>query len=538
MVPTSFQNDTDLNGAVDKEEVIEKEMGQRSRRAGTLGALAWWVISSVLHAILLFLTMLIIIRAAREEKQNTDLVQAEVTPPPEKREEEKEIRLTKSREVNIKAESDKAFYTPEKLEISETSEVETENEIVSDNPARGQQDAVSSIPAEGTGTIGHFGVGGGGRAGGFGWRTGGGRGRRAARFGGTPASEEAVDKGLEWLKQHQEPDGGWDRRKYGGSDIKGLGYHDKDAGITGLSTLAFLGAGHTERHGKYKQTVKKAIKWVIDHQDAGGLMPRSAAKRDGAWMYRNSVVAMTLSEAAGMSRVQATRAAAQKAVEGLANCQAPYEAWNYERFTSKATHVNDTSVTIWAAMALKSAKVAGLGVKGTAFSGVLNWIDHAQDLSDARQGDYDYKGGRVGYRGKMSGPRPRPSHHPSNLLTAGGGVIRVFWGQPLNHPGVVGPCNILLEESLPGKAEKVNYYEWYYATLLMFQKGGEHWDKWNKAMQSTLLTRQRRGDPRELGGSWDPDGMWPIMRGGRVFSTALCVLSLEVYYRYLPMFQE
>jgi hypothetical protein len=32
-------------------------------------------------------------------------------------------------------------------------------------------------------------------------------------------------------------------------------------------------------------------------------------------------------------------------------------------------------------------------------------------------------------------------------------------------------------------------------------------------------------------GSWDPVGAWG-RDGGRVYSTALCALILEVYYRY------
>ena len=233
-----------------------------------------------------------------------------------------------------------------------------------------------------------------------------------------------------------------------------------------------------------------------------------------------------------MSQISATRAAAQKAVEGLVSVQGPYQAWNYGDFQSKSSHVNDTSITIWASMALKSAKVAGLQVPGTAFEGVMNWVDHAQDLGGAKAGDYEYQGGRMHYRGRIDRPVTTKT---TALLTAAAGVIRVFWGQKLNHPGIVGPANILLAESLPGKGPN-DYYTWYYATLLMFQKGGDHWRKWNAAMPPTLLGLQVQGDPREMGGSWDPQGSHYVPRGGRVFSTSLGVLSLEVYYRYLPMY--
>ena len=37
-------------------------------------------------------------------------------------------------------------------------------------------------------------------------------------------------------------------------------------------------------------------------------------------------------------------------------------------------------------------------------------------------------------------------------------------------------------------------------------------------------------------GSWDPKDRWGGY-GGRVYSTALSTLILEVYYRFLPLYQ-
>ena len=82
--------------------------------------------------------------------------------------------------------------------------------------------------------------------------------------------------------------------------------------------------------------------------------------------------------------------------------------------------------------------------------------------------------------------------------------------------------------------ERVNLYYWYYGTLGMYQLQGDHWQRWNSAMQTTLVQRQRlNGD---VAGSWDPDCLWGGY-GGRVYSTAMSALCLEVYYRYLPMYR-
>ncbi|MGK0218771.1 MAG: hypothetical protein ACI9HE_002266, partial [Planctomycetota bacterium] len=51
----------------------------------------------------------------------------------------------------------------------------------------------------------------------------------------------------------------------------------------------------------------------------------------------------------------------------------------------------------------------------------------------------------------------------------------------------------------------------------------------NKAMKPAVLSSQRREGHQK--GSWDPVGPWGYS-GGRVYSTALMVLCLEVYFRY------
>jgi hypothetical protein len=76
-------------------------------------------------------------------------------------------------------------------------------------------------------------------------------------------------------------------------------------------------------------------------------------------------------------------------------------------------------------------------------------------------------------------------------------------------------------------------YYWYYGTLAIFQVGGEAWKAWNVAMKSAIIDNQRKDG--DFKGSWDPIGPWG-REGGRVYSTAVCVMCLEVYYRYSRVF--
>lgn len=73
-------------------------------------------------------------------------------------------------------------------------------------------------------------------------------------------------------------------------------------------------------------------------------------------------------------------------------------------------------------------------------------------------------------------------------------------------------------------------YYWYYATFAMNQWGGQHWRDWKKSIEAAILPEQHQGNDN-FTGSWDPVGPWGD-DGGRVYSTAICTLILEVYYRY------
>ena len=84
------------------------------------------------------------------------------------------------------------------------------------------------------------------------------------------------------------------------------------------------------------------------------------------------------------------------------------------------------------------------------------------------------------------------------------------------------------QEPKPDRLSTINMYYWYYASHALFQYEGRPWKEWKKTLESVLVNSQRsNGDEK---GSWNPIGEWGIA-GGRVYSTALGALTLQVYYR-------
>jgi hypothetical protein len=56
-------------------------------------------------------------------------------------------------------------------------------------------------------------------------------------------------------------------------------------------------------------------------------------------------------------------------------------------------------------------------------------------------------------------------------------------------------------------------------------------------MRDWLIGQQLKKDGANMG-SWDPEGGWFGTNCGRLGTTAMCLLTLEVYYRHLPLYKR
>jgi hypothetical protein len=149
--------------------------------------------------------------------------------------------------------------------------------------------------------------------------------------------------------------------------------------------------------------------------------------------------------------------------------------------------------------------------------GASKFLDSVQDPSN-----YGY-----GYTGPGSSP----------VLTAVGLLCRQYLGWSPRKLELIRGVD-LMKQTPPSPN---NMYFSYYATQVMHHMGGENWTKWNEQMRDALLRSQDKGtDPvrPHQRGSWNPKadghgGAW-----GRVGQTSLSVLTLEVYYRHLPLYRR
>jgi hypothetical protein len=334
--------------------------------------------------------------------------------------------------------------------------------------------------------------------------------------GGSKETEAAVQAALRWLAEHQNEDGRWEaRRNEAGRETTPDGRSrpnagaDADTGMTGLALLAMLGNGNTHARGPYRENVRRGLNFLLQSQDSQGSLAGTADRYAG--MYCHAIATFAIGEDYGMSGERRLELPLRRAVGYTLAAQDPYGGgWRYS-----PRDAGDTSQLGWQFMALRSAQTAGIPMPESTRQGIVHFL---QSVAKGRDG------GLASYR---------PLETPSHTITAEAMLCWQFLGIARDHPACDEAVNYLLT-STPG-AGKTNFYYWYYGTLVMYQFQGDAWQRWNAAVTTQLLNLQNKEGP--LAGTWDPDSVWGGY-GGRIYSTALGAMCLEVYYRFSPIYKR
>ncbi|MDA1214464.1 MAG: terpene cyclase/mutase family protein, partial [Planctomycetota bacterium] len=330
-----------------------------------------------------------------------------------------------------------------------------------------------------------------------------------AAQGGNSASEAAVALALRWFVEHQQPDGSWSFDHVGKNCDKTCdepgGLASCKMGATSMALLAFLGAGHTHQNGEYSRHVRGGIDYLLANmKEEKSTIDLRQDNRQGN-MYVHGLATMALSEAYAMTNDRKLLQPTQFAVNFIVKAQHKGGGWRYE-----PNAPGDTSVVGWQVLALESARTAGLRVPRTTFGKTTNFLDSVQSNN----------GAAYGYMSPGNGP----------TTTAVGLLCRMYFGWERERPEIREGVAYL---SKMGPASENIYYD-YYATQVLHHYGGDEWKRWNTTMRDHLVDTQiRRGHGR---GSWDPRDPHSSS-GGRLYMTALATMTLEVYYRHLPLYQ-
>ena len=334
----------------------------------------------------------------------------------------------------------------------------------------------------------------------------------------TPASEKALQQGIEWLARNQGAEGNWT---------------SNDLGLVSMGALAFLAAGHAPGRGQYGEACQRALNYVVAKAKPSGLLNIADAQRD---MYNHGLSAFVLGQAYGVSSDPRIGPALDKALKLIQQTQCADGGWDYHAKAQARGH--DLSLAVMQAKALRSAVDSGLEVPPEVIETAIRSVrqhytprgcphNAAEDEQKKHEGQFSYT---------------RGGGQATTAMAAAGVVcLQEFaqyddWRIEKNMK-VIGDA--IRDRAKPKMSSApFDAYTLYYVGQALYQVGGNHWKTLYPPLRDSLVDSQLKsaGRPDEQGkwrGSGRVDG-----KPGDLYMTAVACFILAMPNRYLPILQE
>lgn len=296
-----------------------------------------------------------------------------------------------------------------------------------------------------------------------------------------PDLDRMYVKGMRYLAAKQNAGGSWDS-PFG-----------NEPAVVGLCALSILAHGEDPNYGPYKETVRRALDYILKNQDTNtGFI--------GTSMYNHGFGTLALAESYGYVHDERLGPALKKAVDLILTSQShnPNNAWRYSPESQDA----DTTVSGAQMVALFAARNAGIGVPEDAIRKALRFF------SDCQTPD-----GGVGYTGAGG---------PDGARTAIGALVLSLAKE---QKSAAFRAAIGYLEANPSDEGGYHQYFLYYAAQAFFRASPRAFDAWNAQNVKSLASSQLDD------GSWS-SGLGPT------FSTAASLLSIALNYRLLPIYER
>jgi hypothetical protein len=339
--------------------------------------------------------------------------------------------------------------------------------------------------------------------------------------------DATVDRGLEYLVKQQQEDGSFETLPIG------------QPGVTSLCVMAFLSRGHMPDQGPYGQRIASAIDFVLDCQQADGLIcdmqvvrpPWAKNSPAHTAIYNHVISALMLTEVYGMTAGEQSQRIRKAIPQALAFSlryedripKRPGDAggFRYVRPLIR-TSSSDVSVTAWQLTFFRSARNAEFEVPTERIDEAVTYI--ARCFSRRR---------RLFVYGLHGGNLVRP---PSRGVQ-GAAIVSLSMGGKHGTKMAQQAATWVIAQTFDdynrSRSFKDRYhYSAYYCSQAMFQLGGEYWAKFYPRLMQTLAANQRQD------GSWDRESVDGDGRFGFTYTTALSVLALAPAYQILPIYQR
>ncbi len=350
-------------------------------------------------------------------------------------------------------------------------------------------------------------------------------------------AEDAIEKGLDYLKRTQAQDGHW--------AAQGGQY---PTSMTALAGMSFLMEGSTLKEGKYSDQIKKAVDWFLapNRQQASGLLgdvrnPTEATR----YMYGHGFGTMFLASVYGEEEDKDQREklekALKKAVEfiGKAQTNKKYRkvegkevdvgGWGYVS-AADGGNFDEGSVTITQLQALRAARNAGIPV---AKEVIQKATDYLEACTTPKGGViYSWAGGN----GNALAGQERPP------ITAAAVACSFSSGQ---YKGDLAKKWIkFCKDNIPIAKGRIAHdeYQSYYFSQFVYVLGddryGEMFPKEDKATWLTWSKYKETMYPYLIDQQDKNTGAWTSGYIGPVFSTSVNLTILQLEKGILPIYQR
>jgi hypothetical protein len=306
--------------------------------------------------------------------------------------------------------------------------------------------------------------------------------------------------------------------------------------------LPFLGAGVAHNRAPdqppqlkhFQENVQKGLAALIRDQVKSGDEKKIGYL--GGNMYSHAIATMALAEAYGLSGDEDLKVPAQRAIKYLVEGQhSTGGGWRYS-----PGQEGDMSATGWVFLAIRYGQLAGLVIRPTPLARAERFLDACgAGPEEAKMSRYSYTPGTeaklsLSAAGLLT--REYLGWKKDNRDLQAGLLTREYLGWKKDNRDLQAGVKYLMQNLPPESSNKLgNLYYYYYATQVLHHMEGSEFDLWNYRMREHLLRLQAREGHRA--GSWDPEGANYGNRGGRLYTTSMALMTLQVYYRHLPMYR-
>ena len=340
----------------------------------------------------------------------------------------------------------------------------------------------------------------------------------------TEEQARAVERGLTWLAENQNPDGSW-TAKIGYKLNEDYRFTEADrghVGVTALAGMSFLAGGNLPGRGEYGPVVERTLNFVLSCVQDDGYITYA-----GTRMYSHAFATLFLAEIYGMTHREDVREKLQMAVDFVVKSQNAEGGWRYEPYSPES----DMSIVVCQVIALRAARNIGIRVPKSTVDRASRYV---VDSAVTEQSYRGYNSNHFGYRNEIGTFHyQKDVHSRSSFPLTAAGVTALnglgIYSDELIAKGIEYLSAYMTSFNRQRKRSG-HYFFWYghyYAVQAMYTAGGPQWERYFDELRDVLLSMQTA------------EGSWPNHVGpGKAFGTAMAVLMLEIPYRFLPIFQR